>query len=134
MPLPYPYRKVRDPLALPAGLLRHQVEVQKPSATQDTLGSPSGAWQTVLTTFASVEDLKAAERFDRMGGGSYSPAAQVTHLVRMRWPGASIPLAAGYQVIFNGRTFKVQFVENVQQRNRVIILGCLEADVVLGQI
>lgn len=131
MPLPYPYKKVRDPLAIPPGLLRHQVEIQQPSATQDSMGTPTDSWTTVLTTFASVEDAKSAEGVDRMSEGWYSPAAEITHVVRMRWPGASIPLAAGYQVLFNGRALKVQFVTNVQQRNRVILLGCIEVNAVL---
>jgi head-tail adaptor len=131
MPLPYPYSKARDPLAIPSGLLRHQVSIQKPSAAQDSLGTPTGGWQTVFTTLASVEDVKAAEGVDRMSEGWYSPAAQVTHLVRLRWPGASVPVAAGYQVLFAGRALKVQFVTNVQQRNRVLLLGCLEVNAVL---
>ncbi len=131
MALPYPYGKVKDPLAIPAGLLRHQVTIQKPSATQDTMGSPTTSWQTVLTTFASVEDALSAEGMDRMSEGWYSPAAQVTHVVRMRWPGASVTLAAGYQVLFSGRALKVQYVTNVQQRNRVIVLGCIEVNAVL---
>lgn len=131
MPLPYPYRKIKDPLAIPAGLLRHQVAIQKPSATQDTLGSPTTNWQTVLTAMASVEDAIAQEGADRMSTGWYAMAALVTHIVRLRWPGASVPLAAGYQVLFDGRTFKVQTVVNVQQRNRVVVLGCIEVNAVL---
>lgn len=131
MPLPYPYGKIKDPLALPSGLLRHQVQIQKPSAAQDSMGSPTTSWQTVLTAFASVEDAKGAEGMDRMSEGWYAPAAEVTHLVRLRWPGASVPLAAGYQVLFGGRALKVQFVTNVQQRNRVMVLGCIEVNAVL---
>lgn len=133
MPLPYPYKKVKDPLSIPAGMLRHEVQIQKPGVTQDTLGSPSDTWTTVMTTMASIEDVLAAEGFDRDSEGWYSPAAQVTHRVRLRYPGASVALAAGFRVYFvaQERYFTVQFVVNVQQRNRVMLLGCIEVNAVL---
>jgi head-tail adaptor len=128
MPLPYPYQKIRDPLSIPPGLLRFQVQVQQPASTQDSLGSSSPGFVTVLTTMASVEDVNGREGYERT---SLEYSSQITHRVRFRYPGSNIGLGGGYRVLFGSRIFTVQYVVNVQQRNRVIILNCVEVDATL---
>ena len=128
MALPYPYQKVKDPLSIPPGLLRYEIQVQQPSSTQDALGSPSAQWTTVLTTLASIEDAGSREGYERT---SLTYSAQVTHRIRFWYPGVTVPLAGGFQVLFGARVFTVQSVVNVQQRNRVIILNCVEVDATL---
>jgi hypothetical protein len=37
-------------------------------------------------------------------------------------------IEAGYRVVFSGRVFTVQYVENVYERNRVLLLYCVEVN------
>lgn len=121
MPLPYPYRAVRDPLALPDGFLRHQVALQAQTTTQTSSGAPQETWNTILTCFAGVESIHEREDFQ-----TSQFVAQVTHRITVRWPGASIAIGGPMQIMFGSRIFKVQTVVNVQERNRVLQLYCLE--------
>lgn len=121
MTLPYPYRAVKDPLALPAGFLRHQVTLQSRSTVQSATGAQQEIWNDLLTCFAGIETISEREVYQ-----AAQFIAQVTHRITIRWPGASITVLGGMQVLFGSRVFKVQAVENVQERNRVLRLHCLE--------
>lgn len=113
-----------DPLVIQPGTLRHSVTVQSPDYVADAIGGMSVAptsWTTVRTTFAAI---------DTAGGREMAQAAQivsqVSHVVKLRWTRTVIK--AGYRVLFAGRFFTVQYAENVQERNRVLKLYCLEVD------
>lgn len=111
-----------DPLAIDAGELRHTVQIQQQAMTPDpTTGAPSQGWSTVLTTQANISTASSREVWQ---AAQFS--AQVSHVIKMRWPGDAVTLAGGMQVLFGSRTFKLQTVENVMERNRVVLLHCLE--------
>jgi head-tail adaptor len=114
-----------DPLAINPGPLRHQISIQAQSASQDPeTGEQSLSWNMVLTTMAKIATTSSREMYQ--AGTAARFVAQVSHLVTIRWPGASVTLAGGMRVLFGARTFVVQTVENVQERNRVVNLTCLE--------
>ena len=48
--------------AVDAGDLRHQVQIQSPSASADSFGQPQATWATVRTAYADVQNLTARER------------------------------------------------------------------------
>jgi head-tail adaptor len=50
----------------------------------------------------------------------------VSHVIKVRYTATIIK--AGYRVQYAGRFFTVQYVENVLERNRVLLLYCLEVD------
>lgn len=114
----------QEPLVINAGELRHAIDIQQPNyATAGSRGqsvTPS-SWTTVRSTRAAVYTA---------GGRETSMASQivsdVSHVVKIRWGSAVIK--ANYRVVFGGRTFTVQYVENVLERNRVLLLYCLEVD------
>jgi SPP1 family predicted phage head-tail adaptor len=121
--LNYPYGRVKDPLSLPAGLLRFAVQIQVQATTQDALGGPLQSWTTVLSCFAGISTMSQREVY-----ATAQFVSEVTHRVTIRWPGPSIGIQGGMQVVFGTRIFKVQTVENVLERNRVLHLMCLEID------
>lgn len=118
------YTAGRDPLLVNAGELRHQVQIQQPQyAHGDARGKSMvpASWNTVRTAMSAIYTA---------GGRETSQASQivsaVTHVVKVRWTSATV--RAGYRVLFGDRYFTVQYVENVLERNRVLLLYCLEID------
>lgn len=119
------YTNPRDPLVIDAGELRHTVQIQQPNYSSPGAGgrsvSPS-SWSTIQSTRAAIYTA---------GGRETSMASQivsdVSHVVKVRWS-SSVVIKANYRVLFGARTMTVQYVENVLERNRVLLLYCLEVD------
>ena len=114
---------MRDPLVINSGELRHEIQIQQPDATPDSRGLSAvpASWTTARTTRAMIYTA---------GGRETSMASQiisdVSHVVKVRWTLTAIE--AGYRVVFSGRVFTVQYVENVYERNRVLLLYCVEVN------
>jgi head-tail adaptor len=123
MPKPKPIAQ-KDPLAIDAGELRHPITIQSPQYAGDALGGMSVS----PSSFTLARETMAA--IYTAGGKETSMASQivsqVSHTVKVRWTPTVIK--AGYRVLFAGRFFTVQYVENVLERNRVLLLYCLEVD------
>jgi head-tail adaptor len=129
MAWPYPWNKVQDPLIIPSGALRNAIRIEAQDQTiQDSTGEPSGPWNPVLSCFAAIETMSTKEQFQ---DGFVS---QVVHRISIRWPGPSVPILANMRVVVDpvaggtASVYEIQTVENVQQRNRVIRMTCLEID------
>jgi head-tail adaptor len=122
--MPRPQILPRDPLVIDAGELRHAVMIEQPQpGSSDTFGQSivPATWQTLRTCMAAIYTA---------GGRETSMAAQlvsnVSHVVKVRWTPDVIK--AGFRVVFGVRFFTVQYCENVLERNRVLLLYCLEVD------
>ena len=105
--------------ALNPGTLRHQVQIQSVSATPDAFGQPQQTWTTVRTTWARIEEVSLAEKFqvDQL-------TSAVTHRIICRYTPAAVQ--AGMRVVFGSHIYKIQAVANVEQRNVILRLDCLE--------
>lgn len=117
---PYPFHKNQNPLAIPPGFLRTEIDIQRPPAGTDALGSQSEVWVSVLKALAGVKYVNSSERFDHVEHVSVS-----THRISLWWPG-DIGVVEGWRVIANGKTFVVQFPEDVQERHIVLHLYCTQ--------
>jgi head-tail adaptor len=112
-----------NPLVINSGQLRHEIAIQQPNDTPDTRGLSAvpASWTTVRTTLAEIYTA---------GGRETSMASQivadVSHVVKVRW--TPVVIESGCQVVFGLRTFTVQYVENVYERNRVLLLYCREVN------
>lgn len=119
---PYPQNRNRNPISIPAGAKRHFIQVQQLNTADGPTGGQTSADPTiVLSCMAAINTLSEREAFQT---GQFS--SQVTHRVSIDWPGPSITITGGMQVVFVARLFQVQVVDNVQERNRVLHLMCLE--------
>lgn len=111
-------------IQIQSGELRHPIAIEAPAYAADALGGMSVA----PTSWTAVRSARAA--IYTAGGRETSMASQivsdVSHVVKVRW--TSDIIKAGYRVLFGGRFFTVQYVENVLERNRVLQLYCLEVD------
>ncbi|MDE2099258.1 MAG: head-tail adaptor protein [Patescibacteria group bacterium] len=123
MPRPQPWTQ-KDPLVIDAGELRHAIVIESPAANDGSTFGQSvvpTSWNTLRTCMAAIYTA---------GGRETSMAAQVvsevSHTIKVRWTPDVVK--AGYRVVFGSRYFTVQYVENVLERNRVLLLYCLEVN------
>lgn len=122
----YPWQVNRNPLALSAGQLRHEIRIQKQDTTTDEAGGDSTTWVTVLAALAGIETLSLREVYQ-----SAQFASQVTHRITMRYPG-EVGIGPGMQVLFGTKRYLIQGIDNVQERNRVLLLTVQEINGKLG--
>jgi head-tail adaptor len=124
----YPWQNRRNDLVIPTGAKRNQISIQAKSTSQDpATGEPSSTWNTVLTTLSAISTISSREMYQT--GTAAQFVGQASHLVKIDWPGASIVIVSGMRVLFGTRIFLIQAPpENVQERNRVVNLTCLEID------
>lgn len=101
--------------------LRHQVQIQSESSTPDSFGQPQPVWTTILTAWASVETINEKELYQ---AGALT--SQVTHTITIRYPGSSVTIAPGMRVVYGSHTYKLQACNNVDERNILLKLMCLE--------
>lgn len=116
-------RDSRADLIINPGELRNQIQIQQRTSSQTGTGAPMTTWITVLSTQAAIKTASSREAYQAM-----QFTAQVSHLIKIRWPGTGVTIQGGQQVLFGSRVFKLQTVENVLERNRVLLLHCLEID------
>lgn len=114
---------LQDPLVLNPGDLRHSITIEAPSVAGDAFGSGGGTWQAILNTRASIQAITQRELTQ-----DSQTVAQVTHIIKIRYPGATVSIMAGCRVLQGTAIYQVQTVENVQNRNRVVKMMCLAID------
>ena len=101
--------------------LRHQIQIQQQTSTQDSFGQPQATWSTVLTTMAKIASVALNERFQ-----NEQFVAQISHRIIIRWPGTGIAIVGGMRILFGTRVFLIQVPDNVEERNSAMHLLCLE--------
>lgn len=107
-----------------AALMRQEITIVQPGAAgQDQYGEPAPAMlpaALVFQTWAQIAAVTSREVY-ALGAGF---TGQVTHKVTMRW--TATPIAAGMQVLYDGRTFEVQSVSDPTEMRRELDLMCQE--------
>lgn len=116
------------------GEFRHLIEVQQQANTVDGLGQPSDVWQTVWACRAAIDntvlEVKPSGREFYQDG---LPASRVTHVITIRWP-RNIQIFPGNRVLYADQRYSppaihyyfVEFLENSENRNVIMRLGCWE--------
>ena len=124
--MPYgPIIQRRTP-TLYAGRLRHKIDIVHPSDQQDSTGGFDISQNTIYANvWASVEALSGTDKF-----AAHEFISQVSHQVVIRYlPGIN----SGMQVWFGGRQFQIEAVLNPDERNKTLILLCIEINDSLQQ-
>lgn len=92
--------------------------IESPSRTQDAYGADIPTWTTWKAVWASIEPLT---------GRQFLLAAQATlettHEIRIRW---QPEVTAKMRIVFEGRTFGIETIMNVEERDRELVLMCKE--------
>lgn len=114
----------RDPLVIDAGELHHFIQIERASTQPDTFGKSvnPAQWDQVFTCWAAL--YTAGGREAAMASHLVSA---VSHVIKIRWTPA-IVMRANYRVVIGPRYFTVTHVENVKERNFVLLLYATEID------
>lgn len=105
-----------------AGTLRLRVNVQAPTETQDSFGDVSQAWVNQATSVpASIVPLNGRE-FER----SAQTMAEVSHKITIRYSSAVAAITPKWRILYGSRTFDINAVVNVGERDKAIELFCVE--------
>ena len=105
-------------MAKQPGELRHRVEIQAGTETQNEFGEPVVVWATAATVWAAVEPLSGRERTEAV-----QVQADATIRVTMRYyPG----LTTKHRLIHKSRQLNIAYIINHEERNVWHELGCTE--------
>jgi SPP1 family predicted phage head-tail adaptor len=101
-----------------AGKLRHRVEVQRSTATQDTYGQQVITWGTFAILWADIRPSEATETFE---SGQFKTERR--HVVRMRYYDQ---LTTRNRLKFGTRYFDVTGIRYVREIEREMVVDCVE--------
>ena len=101
-----------------AGELRHQIVIQAPTETQDSLGAVVSTWATFAIVRASVEPLQGRE---------YLALQQVQSEVSVRIKIRYLPgLNARMRVSWNSKIYEIENIIEINSKRSEIHLMCRE--------
>jgi len=101
-----------------AGDLRHRITIQEQTTTRDTTGAEVVVWVDRTTVWAAVEPLNGRELF-----AAQALNAEMTTRIRIRyWQGIVPKMRATWE----GHTYDIQYVSEVETRRRELHLICKE--------
>ena len=102
---------------VPIGSLRKRVEIQSRSRTADGVGGWTSAWLKKKGVYAKIEPVSSREALYGMQN-----ELTISHRITIR----ETDVIGSDRIYFNGRTFNIQGIRNIEERNRYMILDCLE--------
>ena len=100
------------------GTLRHKVEIQALTVTEDAIGNQVEEWTKVADVWAAVEPLQGDEKL----AAAYIQA-ETTHKVTIRYLAGITP---ANRILFGSRTLEIESVRNLEERSRELVLMCKE--------
>ena len=101
-----------------SGKLRHTVEIQEQADTFSPTGVAS-VWSTIAKRKARIKPNTDDEFMEADRTGSVAPRT----LVMRYYSGTLTP---AQQLLFDGKTYGIQSVANVDERNRTMEVRCKE--------
>ena len=110
------------------GDLRHSVTVLTPTAQRTETGRKVNTWATLLSTRAAIQSSSSGAY--KASFGDNTETSESCYLITVRYPGNAIRITPGLHVLHNrtGKTYLINRVDNVQERNRVLRLDCTIVD------
>jgi len=96
-------------MVIAAGRLRHRVQIEADTPTRASDGGDVEAWSTVATVWAGIEPLSGREYFT-----AQQTQSQVTHKITVRYFRG---LTAAHRIKYGSRTFQIEGVRNMGERN-----------------
>lgn len=102
---------------LPA-TLKKRVTLQSVSRVSDGQGGFTETWKDGQSVFASIEPVKAYERFQAM-----QTATPISHKIIMRY---NAVVTTASRLKYEGRIFAVKEVINQDEQNRFLVIKAIE--------
>ena len=102
-----------------AGLLNKRIDIETNTDSPDSFGYMAASWAALASSLpATITPLRGDERVRGAETGG-----EVSHKVTIRYLAGVTPK---HRIKFGSRYFDIQSVINVQERNRMIELMCVE--------
>ena len=103
--------------------MRHRVAIQAPIVTAGEIGGGIKTWQTVAHVAASITPTSGSERM-----AAAAIQSSVSHTIMIRWKEmfSDPKLVATMRIVFGTRIFNIHDSENMEERNRIIVLSASE--------
>lgn len=92
--------------------LRHKVTVEERTRVADGAGGFEEGWQEVVTLWASIDPVRASERY-----AAGQMAATATHKIVMRYHSA---IKAPMRFSWNGKHFNIRAITNIGEKDRFL--------------
>lgn len=105
-------------ITIKAGQLRDVLEIQRKSATGNSLGQPSSTWPKVTTVRGKITTLIGTE-----AEKARQLVPQATVEITIRY---SALVKAGDRIVSDGVTYNVGLINDVDRRHHKMILTCSE--------
>ena len=104
-----------------SGKLKHSVEIQFPSHTEDASGDPVlDGWTTFATVWAFVKPLSGREIVQ-----AQQLHAETNHSISLRFMKG---INTSQRVLFNGKAYSILSVINTNEANEELILMTVKRD------
>lgn len=100
------------------GTLRHRIQIQTKTISEDSLKQQTESWTDVATVWARIEPLSGREYFQ-----ARQETAEVSVKVTMRYRNDIVP---SMRLRFEDRIFEVLSVINPEERCILLLLMCKE--------
>lgn len=101
-----------------AGRLRHRIRIEEKVESRDTYGGERETWITKATVWGEVAPLVGREYLE-----ARQMTAEMTTRIRIRYLEGVKPQM---RAVFGSETFDIQAVQNVEERDREMVLMCRE--------
>jgi SPP1 family predicted phage head-tail adaptor len=98
--------------------LRHRIDIQSHVVSQSPAGFRSDAWTTVQTVWGKIQPKGGNERML-----AKQVQAESTHTITIRYFAG---LTTYNRLQYDGRTFNITNINNLEERNFVQVLDCFE--------
>lgn len=98
--------------------LRHRLTIQTATSTRDGFGQPIQTWANTGTIRASIKQLSGTELVN-----AKQVDGEVTHVLGARYQSG---LTIENRLVFDGRTFGILNVNDVEERHRDLEILCKE--------
>ena len=103
---------------LRTGRLRETVTIQQVTLTRDSHGQPIESWSSFATWRCEIAPVRGREYF-----AAQQFAADTSHKLTGHWISGVLPTM---RIAHGSRTFRIESVINVGERNRELELMCVE--------
>ena len=105
-----------------AGELRQAIIVQVQSTSRNAYGEKDDTWTTLVTLPASVRPMFGREYVENKIAQS-----EVTHKIITRYyPDIT---TKQHRIVFNGRVLEIETLMNIEERNIMLEMLCVETDI-----
>lgn len=109
-----------------AGSLRRKVTIETPTEAQNALGEPIKSWATFAANVpADIAPYNGSERLIAQQVNS-----QLNTRMTIRYlAGVTTRMRVIYASATGTRTFQIENIENIDERNKQMTLECVESEV-----